>query len=64
MLLLKVYESKVIYRKMFKHLNGPSLKTGLRKHPDLIEGTDSSITGLVNAPVLGDTVYSTRFRPR
>lgn len=50
MLLLKVYESKVIDRKMFKHLNGPSLKTGLRKHPDLIEGTDSSITGLVNDP--------------
>lgn len=60
MLLLKVYESKVIYRKMLKHLNGPSLKTGLRKHPDLIEGTDSSITGLVNDPLLVDT----RFRPR
>lgn len=45
---------------MFKHLNGPSLKTGLRKHPDIIEGTDSSVTGLVNDPLLVDT----RFRAR
>lgn len=56
----KVDESKVIYRKTLKHLNETSLKSGLRKHPDLIEGTDSSITGLVNDPLHVDTRFGLR----
>lgn len=57
---VKTCESEVIYREVLKHPNDPSLKSGPRKHPDLTEGTDSSITGLVNDPLLVDT----RFRLR